>query len=110
MRRGDLVTVAMSGDYGKLRPAVIVTSDILLTNNSAAVVVCQLTSVVDETAGFRVAVAPTSENGLKHRSDIMADKPIAVSRRRIGYTIGRLSDEDVQRLDVALAFALGLSD
>lgn len=110
MRRGDLVTVATSGDYGKPRPAVIVTSDILLTDNSDAVVVCQLTSVIDETARFRVAVAPTDGNGLKLRSDIMADKPVAVSRRRIGSAIGRLSDADIRRLDVALAFALGLSD
>jgi mRNA interferase MazF len=27
MRRGDVVTVAVAGDYGKPRPAVIVQSD-----------------------------------------------------------------------------------
>ena len=110
MKRGDLVTVAIAGDYGKPRPAVIVTSNVLLNGNHEAIVLCQLTSTIDDSAIFRVAIEPGAENGLRLRSDIMADKPIAVSRRRIGSVIGRLSDTDIRRLDVALAFALGLSD
>jgi mRNA interferase MazF len=43
MRRGDLVTVAATGDYGKPRPAVIVQTD-ALPKNHACVVICQLTS------------------------------------------------------------------
>lgn len=110
MRRGDLVTVATSGDYGKPRPAVIVTANTLLEGSNDAIVVCQLTSTIIENVNIRVSINPTHDNGLKVRSDIMADKPTAVSCRRIGYVIGRLSDADIQRLDAALAFTLGLSD
>jgi hypothetical protein len=39
MRRGDVVTVAASGDYGKLRPAVIVQTD-ALPGAHASVVIC----------------------------------------------------------------------
>jgi mRNA interferase MazF len=43
MRRGDLVTVAAAGDYGKPHPAVVVQTD-AFPENHASVVVCQLTS------------------------------------------------------------------
>lgn len=109
MRRGDLVTVAVSGDYGKPRPAVVVTADALLDREHDAVVLCQLTSTINDLADFRVSIDPARENGLQLRSDIMADKPVAVSRRRIGPVIGRLSDSDLHRLNIALAFTLGLS-
>ena len=43
MRRGDVVTVAARGDYGKPRPAVIVQTD-AFPESHASVVVCQMTS------------------------------------------------------------------
>jgi mRNA-degrading endonuclease toxin of MazEF toxin-antitoxin module len=43
MRRGDVVTVAVSGGYGKPRPAIVVQSD-LLNDTHASVVVCLVTS------------------------------------------------------------------
>ena len=47
MRRGDVVTVAAAGDYGKPRPAVIVQTDALPAEH-ASVVVCQMTSEGDD--------------------------------------------------------------
>jgi len=38
MRRGDLVTVAAAGDYGKTRPAVIVQTDAFPENHASVVV------------------------------------------------------------------------
>jgi mRNA interferase MazF len=109
MRRGDVVTVAIAGDYGKPRPAVIVQTDALPLSH-ASVVVCQLTSEAGDPADFRVAVEPSSRNGLRTRSQIMADKPVAVRRERIGKRIGQLDGPDVARLNVALALVLGLAD
>ncbi|WP_160009126.1 type II toxin-antitoxin system PemK/MazF family toxin [Rhizobium sp. 18055] len=109
MRRGDVVTVAASGDYGKPRPAIVITSDNLLEAHPS-VVLCQMTSTINELADFRVAIEPSAANGLRTRSDVMADKPLTVRRHRVGSVIGSLSQEDIQRLNVALAFALGLSD
>jgi mRNA interferase MazF len=40
----------------------------------------------------------------------MADKPVTIRRERIGRTIGRLDDRDVSRLNIALAFVMGLAD
>jgi mRNA interferase MazF len=40
----------------------------------------------------------------------MADKPVTVRRSRIGQIVGRLSDPDIGRLNIALAFVMGLAD
>jgi len=109
MRRGDLVTVAAAGDYGKPRPAVIVQTD-AFPNDHASVVVCQLTSDVVDAPAFRVTVDPSGENGLRVRSQVMADKPVTVRRERIGRRIGRLDSNEMTRLNAALAFVLGLAD
>jgi hypothetical protein len=39
----------------------------------------------------------------------MADKPVAILRERAGRVIGHLDADDLDRVDVALAFVLGLS-
>ena len=109
MQRGDVVTVAAAGNYGKPRPAVIVQTD-AFPKNHAAVVVCRLTSELADAPDFRVTVEPKPENGLRLRSQVMADKPVTVRRERIGQKIGRLGNEEMARLGIALAFVFGLAD
>lgn len=54
LRRGDVVTVAASGDFGKPRPAVVVQSDVFPYEH-ASVIVCQMTStLVDAPIPLRV--------------------------------------------------------
>jgi mRNA interferase MazF len=109
MRRGDVVTVAAAGDYGRPRPAVIVQTDVLPAAH-ASVVVCQMTSECSDAPDFRVTIEPTDQNGLRARSQVMADKPVTIRRERIGQRIGRLDDKDIARLNRALAFVMGLAD
>jgi len=40
----------------------------------------------------------------------MADKPVTIRRERIGHRIGRLEVKDIVRLNIALAFVIGLAD
>jgi mRNA interferase MazF len=109
MKRGDVVTVAAAGDYGKPRPAVIVQTDALPVAH-ASVVVCQMTSECSDAADFRVTIDPTAKNGVRVRSQVMADKPVTIRRERVGRRVGRLDDKDIARLNVALAFVMGLAD
>ena len=109
MQRGDVVTVAAAGDYGKPRPAVIVQTD-AFPESHASVVLCQLTTKLADAPDFRVTIEPKPENGLRFRSQVMTDKPVTVRRERIGEKIGRLADQDMARLGIALAFVLGLAD
>jgi mRNA interferase MazF len=109
MKRGDVVTVAAAGDYGKPRPAVIVQTDALPAAH-ASVVVCQMTSECSDAADFRVTIDPTEKNGVRVRSQVMADKPVTIRREWVGRRVGRLDDKDLARLNVALAFVMGLAD
>lgn len=109
MKRGDLVTVATSGDCGKPRPAVIVQSDAFPSWHSS-VVVCQMTSELSDAPDFRVTIQPSDTNGLRVPSQIMADKPVTIRRARVGKIIGQLDGEEVRQLNAALAFVMGLAD
>lgn len=103
------MTVAASGDYGKPRPAVVVQTDALPAEH-ASVIVCQMTSDIVQAPDFRVTIEPSEMNGLRTRAQIMADKPVTIRRERVGRTIGSLDEQDLARLNVALAFVIGLAD
>jgi mRNA interferase MazF len=109
VKRGDVVTVAAAGDYGKPRPAVIVQTDALPAAH-ASVIVCQMTSDIADAADFRITIEATQGNGLRSRSQVMADKPVTILRARVGHQIGTLDAKDLARLNVALAFVMGLAD
>ena len=108
-KRGEVVTVAASGDFGKPRPAVVIQSDVFPVQHGS-VIVCQMTSRLEDAPDFRLTIEPSRTNGLRERSQIMADKPVTVRRERIGSRIGRLDRRDMTRLNSALAFVLGLAD
>jgi mRNA interferase MazF len=109
MNRGDVVTVAATGDYGKPRPAVIVQADALPAAH-ASVVVCQMTSECSGATDFRVTIEPTASNGLRVRLQVMADKPVTIRRERIGRRVGHLDERDIVRLNIVLEFVMGLAD
>lgn len=108
MKRGEIVIVAAAGDYGKPRPAVVVQTDAFPASH-ASVVICQMTSEIADAPDFRITIEPNPSNGLRLRSQIMVDKPVTVRRDRIAQTIGRLDEADIRRLDVAIAFVMGLA-
>jgi mRNA interferase MazF len=108
LRRGDLVIVAAAGDYGKPRPAVVVQSN-AIPESHASIVICPMTSELAE-ADFRITIEPGPETGLQVRSQVMADKPVTIRRERIGQRIGQLAAADLARLNVSLAFVMGLAD
>ncbi len=109
MQRGDVVIVAAAGDYGKPHPAVIVQTDAFPPGH-ASIVICQMTSALSNAPDFRITIDPDTMNGLRVRSQVMADKPTTIRRDRVGQTIGRLGAADIGRLNVALAFVMGLAD
>jgi mRNA interferase MazF len=109
MRRGDVATVAAFGDDGKPRPAVIVQTDAFPPHH-APVIVCQMTSEIIDAPDFRITIEPSGDNGLRVRSQIMADKPVTVRRDRIGGRIGTRDAPDVARMNTAIGFVMGLAD
>jgi mRNA interferase MazF len=106
MKRGDLVTVAVSGDYGKPRPALVVQSDAFDAHPS--VVVLPLTSELNDTPLFRVGVVAGKQTGLRKASQIMVDKATAVPRGKLGPRMGRVDGATLRAVDDALRGFLGL--
>jgi mRNA interferase MazF len=107
MRRGDLVTIALQGDYGKPRPALIVQSG--LFDEHPSVTVLPVTSMLQETPLFRIPIQPSPNNGLLKLSQVMVDKAQTVPRERIGDTIGRLDNETLLAVNRALIVFLGFA-
>ncbi len=101
MRRGDLVTIALQGDLGKPRPALVIQSDLFDVHPSVAIL--PVTSELRDAPLFRVSVQPGESNGLSKPSQVMVDKPQSVTREKIGAVIGRLDDETMMSVNRALA-------
>jgi mRNA interferase MazF len=108
IRRGDLVLVALAGDHGKPRPALVVQAD-AFNETSASVSLALISSEIVNAPLFRITVEPSSGNGLRVVSQVMADKVVSVRRERLGPTIGHLEDEHLQRVSRALMLWLGLA-
>jgi mRNA interferase MazF len=108
LRRGDLVTVALPGDFGKPRPAVVVQSDLFAGH--ATVTVLPVTSTVTPPAPlFRLPLEPSAQNGLQAPSCVMVDKTMSVRAAKLGSTIGRLDEVDMVRINRAMALFLGIA-
>jgi mRNA interferase MazF len=90
LKRGDVVVCALSGDYGKPRPAVVVQSD-LFNSTHASITICPITSHIVAAPLFRLEVASTQENGLKQESQIMVDKLTTLHKDKIQQKIGMIS-------------------
>ena len=108
MKRGELVTVALPGDYGKPRPAVVVQAD-LFNETHASVTVAPVISTLVNAPLFRLALEPSARNGLRALSQVMVDKLTTVRRERIGASIGELEPEALTRVNRALALWLGIA-
>ncbi len=107
MKRGDLVTVAMPGDYGKPRPAVVIQSDSL--DKTDSVLVCLVTSTRRDAPFYRLDIAASAKTGLRSASPIMIDKIMAVRRDRCGAAIGTLDAPDILQLDRLLVVMTGIA-
>ena len=107
MKRGDLVTIALQGDYGKPCPALVVQSD--LFSEHPSVTILPVTSDLRKAPLFRIDVEPTAVTNLEKRSQVMIDKVQTVPREKLGAAFGRLDDATMLTINRALAVWLGFA-
>ncbi|MDG5494483.1 type II toxin-antitoxin system PemK/MazF family toxin [Niveispirillum sp. BGYR6] len=107
MRRGDIVIVALQGDFGKPRPALVIQSDLFAEHPT--VTILPITSDLRGTPLFRLNVEPEAGNGLRQPCQIMVDKAQSVRKEKIGGRIGRLEDSRMLMVSQALALWMGLA-
>lgn len=106
MRRGDLITIALQGAYGKPRPALIIQSDLFAEHPS--VTILPITSELRNVPLFRIALSADEKNKLSTTSEVMVDKVQTVPREKIGEVFGHLAEEDMLAVSRALAVFMGV--
>jgi mRNA interferase MazF len=106
IQRGHLVLVALQGDYGKARPALVVQADI--GADLPSVVLCPLTTTMRSETQFRLTIEPSSETGLRVRSQVMIEKIVAMPRSKVKGPIGAVDEELLAQATRALPILLGL--
>ena len=89
-----------------LRPVQIWVPD---TRGPATVTVLPVSSDLVAAPLFRIAIEPTTENGLHKRSQVMADKAVTVRRDKVGPTFGRIDADSMVEVERCLAVFLGIA-
>ena len=108
MKRGEIWTVAGGPDYaGKPRPAVILQDDAF--DATASITICPFTTHAVDAPLMRFPIDASERNGLRAASHLMIDKITTVSRKKLESRVGRLSDEDLVRVNRAVIVFLGLA-
>ena len=107
MKRGDIVTIALTGDYGKPRPGLIIQSD--LFSETGSITLLPLTSHLVDAPLIRIVIDPNESNGLNKTLSIMIDKLHTTSREKIGEILGRLDAKTILEVERALAVFIGIA-
>jgi mRNA interferase MazF len=105
MKHGDLLTVAMPGDFGKTRPAGVVPSDPF--RETATATVLRRAGTRLEAPPIRLQIDPTPENRRRRRSQIRIDKPMTVKQDKPGTPFGRIDREAARAVHHATALFPG---
>jgi mRNA interferase MazF len=92
-------------DPKKSRAFVLVSRHVVIDSNFSTVICAPIYSSFD---GLSSQVLVGVAEGLKHDSSIHCDELISIPKAALTDFIGRLGQEKVQQLDVALEVALGL--
>lgn len=107
MKRGDIVTVSIKGDYGKPRPALIIQSNLFPEHPS--VTLLPITGELRDVPLFRYTLFESEDNGLKKTSQVMIDKITTIKADNIGKTIGSLSQQELTEVTRLMALWLGMT-
>lgn len=105
--RGDFVTIAMQGDFGKPRPALVIQADQFVEH--ATVTVLPTTSMLVAAPLLRITVQPSAENGLLKPSQVMVDKAMTVKREKVEKTFGHIDLNMMVEIERCLAVFLGIA-
>lgn len=105
--RGDLVTIALTGDFDKPRPALMIQANQF--DEHTTVTVLLISSTLVDAPLLRVSVAPDANNGLQKESQVMIDKAMTIKREKISPAFGRIDPNTLVEIDRCLAVFLGIA-
>ncbi|MFZ2889970.1 type II toxin-antitoxin system PemK/MazF family toxin [Sulfuricurvum sp.] len=112
MKRGEIVLANLNpkkgSEMGKVRPVVIVQSNLLnAVSHPSSVIIPLSTQLIDDAYPLRYRI--TARSLLQHDSDAVIDQIRAVDNARITSDIlATLSSEEMAQIDVMIKLVLGL--
>ncbi len=101
------MTIAMQGDFGKPRPALMIQADQF--DEHATVTVLPVTSTLVVAPLLRITLQPNAENGLQKPSQVMVDKAMTVKRDKLGPVFGHIDADSMSEVERCLAVFLGIA-
>lgn len=88
---------------GKIRPVVIIQTNLLNQVNHPSTLICPVTSnISSEENILRVRLTKNVESGLDQESDILTDQMRAMDNRRLIEKLGNLTSDKVSELRIKL--------
>ena len=106
MKRGDFVSIAMQGDFGKPRPALIIQAEEF--NQLSSITILPLTITLINASLLRIDIEPSLYNGLEEHSQVMIDKITTIKKDKIGKILGYATHETMLQIERCLAVFLGI--
>ncbi|GAA5111553.1 MULTISPECIES: type II toxin-antitoxin system PemK/MazF family toxin [Bartonella] len=104
--RGSLVTIAIQGDFGKPRPALIIQANQFSEHTSMTVL--PITSTLVDAPLLRITIQPNAKNGLQKPSQVMIDKIMTVRCDKMSSIFGSLQAKEMLEIERCLAVFLGI--
>jgi mRNA interferase MazF len=91
LKRGDIVLLVLTGEFGKPRPALVIQTDTAFP--SEYVTCIPITGTFKRVPDVRIPIHPTQQNGLTKPSELMVDLVQTASLSRFRDVIGRIEIE-----------------
>lgn len=101
------MTIAMQGDFGKPRPALVIQADQFDEHDTVTVLL--MTGTLVTAHMLRITVQPDAGNGLQKPSQVMVDKAMTVKRDKLGPSFGRIDADALLEVERCLAVFLGIA-
>ena len=106
MKRGDIVLIVLTGEFGKHRPALVIQTDTAFP--SEYITCIPITGTLKRVPDVRIPIDPTLQNGLTKPSELMVDLVQTASLSRFRDIIGRIDTETMTLVEKSLSLHLGL--
>ena len=88
-----------ASEPGKIRPVVVIQSDLINEANHSSGVICPLSSQQKQKEGkLRVLITANPRNGLEKRSYVLTDQIRAIDLKRLTEKIGVIDEEDFSKI------------
>ncbi|WP_462227791.1 type II toxin-antitoxin system PemK/MazF family toxin [Mucilaginibacter sp.] len=101
--------LSIGSEPGKVRPVVILQSDLLNQSNHTSYIACAISSQYREGISLlRLAIEPTANNGLLKTSYILCDQIRSIDQSRLKGRVGNLDIATINRLTESIKAILTL--